>query len=422
MTAALLGGTVAAAFLGVPIYAILGGLALILFHAEQVPLSAVTIEMTRLTDMPSLTAIPLFTFAGYLLAESGAPQRSLDLAEAAFGWVPGGIAVAALVSCSLFTAFTGASGVTIIALGGIIYPLLLQKSYPKNFSLGLVTTSGSLGLLLPPSLPIILYALVAQVSLERLFAAALLPALLLIAALSAYAVWISARHDVKPTKFSWAALGAALRRSLWEIPLPIITIGGIYMGKFTASEAAAIMAFYALVAELFIYKDIRLSELPAIALKSQMLVGAILMVLGCAIGLTSYFIDAQAPARLFTFLNAHVSGRFWFLALLNAFLLVVNMVEIFSAIVLIVPIIVPVAMHYGIDPIHLGVLFLLNLEIGYLTPPMGLNLFLASRRFDLSLPTLYRASLPFWIILIALLAVVSYTPALSLWLPKLFHL
>lgn len=422
MTSALIAGTAVAALAGIPIYAILGGLALLLFHLEQVPLSAVTIELTRLTDMPSLTAIPLFTFAGYLLAESKAPQRTLALAEAAFGWIPGGIAIAALASCSLFTAFTGASGVTIIALGGIVYPLLLQKDYPKNFALGLVTTSGSLGLLLPPSLPIILYALVAQVSLERLFAAALLPALLLIAALSAYAVWISARHDVKATRFSWGALRSAFRLSLWEIPLPILAIGGIYMGKFTAAEAAAVMAFYSLVAEVFIYKDIKLSGLPAIALKSQMLVGAILLVLGCAIGLTSYFIDAQAPAKLFSFLNAHVSGKFWFLALLNAFLLVVNMVEIFSAIVLMVPIIVPVAMHYGIDPIHLGVLFLLNLEIGYLTPPMGLNLFLASRRFDLSLPTLYRASFPFWLILIALLAVVSYAPALSLWLPRLFHL
>ncbi len=406
------------ALIGTPVFALLGGLALFLFHAAAIDSSAVIIELSRLAAMPSLIAVPLFTFAGYVLAESQAPRRLVELSEALFGWMPGGVAIAALSACALFTAFTGASGVTIIALGGLIYPLLRRQHYPEGFSLGLVTTTGSLGLLFPPSLPIILYALVGKISVDKLFAASALPGILLILLLSAYAVAVAQRNGVQRIPFSATTLLAAMRRAAWELPLPFLIIGGIYSGTFTASEAAAVMAFYVLLVEVLVTRDLSLRDIPGVVVRSQMLVGAILIVLGTALGLTNYLIDAEVPGRLFSWLKAHMDRPWQFLALLNVFLLVVNMVEIFSAIVIVVPIIVPVALRYGVDPVHLGALFLLNLEIGYMTPPLGLNLFLASRRFEKPLPGLYRATMPFWLILLGALALVTYVPALSLWLPQ----
>jgi len=422
VTAVLLLGLAALTAAGTPVFALLGALALWLFHGAGIESTAVIIELARLASLPSLIAIPLFTFAGYVLADSGAPKRLVDLAEALFGWLPGGVAVAGLCACAMFTAFTGASGVTIIALGGLIFPLLRRQGYPEPFSLGLISTTGSLGLMFPPSLPIILYALVGKISVDKLFAAAFVPGVLLLAALSAYAVLVAKREGVKPSRFSWAAVRSAARAAAWEIPLPILVVGGIYGGLFTASEAAAVMAFYVLIVEIFVYRDVALGRLPEIARQSMILVGSILIVLGCALGLTNYLIDAEIPTRIFQFLHAHVQSPWGFLALLNVFLLVVNMVEIFSAIVIVVPIIAPVAAQYGIDPVHLGALFLLNLEIGYMTPPLGLNLFLASRRFDKPLPALYRAVLPFWILLLTALMVVTYCPGLSLWLPKLLRI
>lgn len=422
MNALCLAGFGVFALAGVPVFALLGALALWLFSGAGIDSSAVIIELARLASLPSLIAIPLFTFAGYVLAESGAPRRLVALAEALFGWLPGGVAVSGLCACALFTAFTGASGVTIIALGGLIFPLLRRQGYPEPFSLGLITTTGSLGLLFPPSLPIILYALVGKISVDKLFAAAAVPGLILLAALSAYAVFIAKKEGVKPIRFSSMTLKSAARDALWEIPLPFIIIGGIYGGLFTASEAAAVMAFYVAIVETLVYRDVPWSAMPEIARQSMMLVGSILIVLGCALGLTNYLIDAEIPGRIFAFLHEHITSRWGFLALLNVFLLIVNMVEIFSAIVIVVPIIVPVAIQYGIDPVHLGALFLLNLELGYMTPPLGLNLFLASRRFDKPLPALYRAVGPFWVLLLAALLLVTYCPALSLWLPGLLRI
>jgi tripartite ATP-independent transporter DctM subunit len=412
----------ALALLGAPIFALMGGLALWLFHAADISSTAVIIELYRLATLPALIAIPLFTFAGYVLAESGAPKRLVALAEALFGWLPGGVAMSALLATALFTAFTGASGVTIIALGGLIYPLLRRQGYPEGFSLGLVTTTGSLGLLFPPSLPIILYALVGKVSIDRLFAATAVPGLLLLVILGAYSMLVASRHGVPRVPFSWRAVRQAARAAAWEIPLPFLIIGGIYSGQFTASEAAAVMAFYVVAVEIFVYRDLGLRDLPRTVRRSMLLVGAILIVLGTAMGLTNYLIDAEVPAKLFGFLHVHLSSQWAFLAALNVFLLVVNMVEIFSAIIIVVPIIVPVAMQYGIDPIHLGALFLLNLEIGYMTPPLGLNLFLSNRRFNKRLPDLYRATLPFWAMLLVALALVTYLPRLSLWLPDLLRI
>ena len=402
------------AALGAPVFALIGCLALALFHAVGISSAAVMIEFFRLASLPALIAIPLFTFAGFLLAESKAPQRLLELAEACVGWLPGGLALGSLATCALFTAFTGASGVTIIALGGLLYPMLRKQGYPKRFTLGLLTTTGSLGLLFPPSLPIILYGLVAKVSIDRLFKAALLPGVMLLVILGAYALWTGRRAGIARHRFSLRRLAAAARAAAWEIPLPFLIVGGIYAGWFTASEAAAVMAFYVLVVETLVHRDLALKDLPRVIAHSMTLVGAILIVLGTALGLTNYLVDAEIPTRLFAWLHAYVGSKTVFLLGLNAFLLVVNMVEIFSAIIIVVPIIVPVAAQYGIDPIHLGVLFLLNLEIGYMTPPLGLNLFLSRNRFDAPLHTLYGAILPFWLLMLGALALVTYVPRLSL--------
>ena len=422
MTLLVLAALGALALIGTPIFALMGALALWLFHCEGIAPSAAIIALNRLAEMPSLIAVPLFTFAGYMLAESRSPRRMVALAEAALGWMPGGVAIGGLLACALFTAFTGASGVTIIALGGLIYPLLRRQGYPESFSMGLVTTTGSLGLLFPPSLPIILYALVSKVSVDKLFAASAVPGLLLLVALAAYSVIVARRNNVPRVPFSLRALGAAARAAIWELPLPFLIIGGIYGGRFTASEAAAVMCFYVFIVEALIYRDLSPRQIPGIIVRSMVLVGAILIVLGTALGLTDYMIDAEIPSRLFETLNTHIKTAWGFLALLNVFLLVVNMVEIFSAIIIVVPIIVPVAMRYHVDPVHLGALFLLNLELGYMTPPLGLNLFLSSRRFDRPLPDLYKATLPFWLVLLGALALVTYVPDISLWLPRLLKL
>lgn len=417
MTALLItAAVVALALAGVPVFALIAGGALLAFHQAGIDSSAVIVEMLRLAGMPSLIAIPLFTFAGFVLAESGTPVRMLNLGKALFGSLRPGLAVAALLATALFTAFTGASGVTIIALGGLLYPMLREQGYSEKFSLGLLTTTGSLGLLFPPSLPIILYGLVAGVSIDKLFAAGLLPGILLIAVLAVYAAWQGRKSGVQPVPFSWDELKKAAREAAWEIPLPFLVIGGIYGGWFTASEAATVMAAYVLLVESLVYREINIfRDVPRIIASSMMLVGAIFLVLGTALGLTNYLVDAEIPSRIFAWLHTYVSSKTLFLIVLNVFLLVVNMIEIFSAIIIVVPIITPVAAQYGIDPIHLGIIFLLNLEIGYMTPPLGLNLFLSSRRFNAPLPKLYAAVLPFWLMLLASLAIVTYVPSLSLW-------
>ena len=360
---------------------------------------------------PTLVAIPLFTFAGYALAESKAPTRMVNLARAFFGSFPGGLAVVSLVTCALFTAFTGASGVTIVALGGLLYPMLLNERYPEKFSLGLITTSGSLGLLFPPSLPIILYALITQDSIDKLFAAGIIPGILLVVSLSAYAVLQGKKWRVPRHPFTWAEAGRTLRAAAWEVPLPVIIIGGIYSGIFTATEAAAITAFYVLVVEVFIHRDLKLfTDIPRVMRDSMLLVGAILMIIGVAMGLTNYLIDQEVPQRLFELTQTFISSPVMFLVVLNLFLIVVGMMmDIFSAIIVVVPLITPIAASYGIDPVHLGIIFLANLEIGYLTPPVGLNLFISSLRFNKTVLTVTRATLPFiGILLIALLALAAW--------------
>jgi C4-dicarboxylate transporter, DctM subunit len=409
------------ALLGAPLFTIFGALALYLFYASGIDMSAVIIELYRLTDMPPLIAIPLFAFAGYMLAESKAPKRLVNLAQSTFGWAPGGLAIVVLATCAFFTAFTGASGVTIVALGGLLYPMLINEHYPEKFSLGLVTASGSIGLLFPPSLPIIVYGIVAEVSIDKLFVAGILPGFLLISIIAIYSVRTGIRSKVPRIPFTWSNVGTSLKEAAWEIPLPFIIIIGIYGGFVTATEAAAVTAFYVFVVEVFIYRDLKLfSDVPRVMKESMLLVGAIISILGVALGLTNYLIDQQVPQALFAFVQTRISSQVTFLLILNGFLIVVGMMmDIFSATFIVVPLILPIARAFNVDPVHLGIIFLTNLEIGYLTPPVGLNLFLSSLRFEKSVLHITKSVLMFMLLEFVALMAITYWPDLSLWLVRL---
>jgi tripartite ATP-independent transporter DctM subunit len=413
----------ALALLGTPLFIIIAASAMLGFYHAEVDLYVIAIEFFRLAEMPILLAIPLFTFAGYLLSESGAPARLVRVTQALLGWMHGGLAVVALVACALFTAFTGASGVTIVALGALLYPALTSAGYRENFSLGLITTSGSLGLLFAPSLPLILYGIIVQqlgvgrpLTVDELFLAGILPGLLMLAVLSAWSVW---SNRVQPLQsFSWQEARHALREALWELPLPFIVLGGIYSGYFAVSEAAAVTVMYVFIVEVFIYREITLARLPAVMRESMIMVGAILMILGVSLASTNYLIDAQIPSRLFEVVKANISDKLTFLILLNIFLLILGtMLDIFSALVIMVPLLLPIAVGYGIDPVHLGIIFLANMQIGYFTPPVGMNLFIASFRFNRSITQLYRSTLPFFFLLLLCVLIITYWPSLSLWLP-----
>jgi tripartite ATP-independent transporter DctM subunit len=405
------------ALFGMPLFAVLGSSALAAFNGAGIDISSVAVAMYTLAGSPLLVAIPLFTFAGYLFAHSRAPDRLVKLSRAVF---PGGLAVVALVSCAIFTAFTGASGVTIIAMGGLLLPALIKDGYHKRFNLGLLTASGSLGLLFPPSLPLILFGYVASVSIDQLFLAGLLPGIFLVAVLSAYGLYRGRKDGVPRDRWSLRGVVAGVRGAAWEVPLPFIILGGIYSGTFTVSEAAAITALYALVVEVFIYRDIPVRKLPGIVAESMTLVGGILVILACALGLTNYLIDAEVPMQILEWMQQYISSKYTFLLILNVFLLIVGcLMDIFSALIVVVPLIVPVAIGFGVDPVHLGIVFLTNLEIGYLTPPVGLNLFISSYRFNESVISLYAASIPFLLLLLGALLVITYVPAISLFLVRL---
>jgi len=410
------------ALLGTPLFIIIGSIVLLLNYLSGFDTVGIFIELYRMASSPTLIAIPLFTFAGYMLAESNTPKRIVNLSYAVFGSLPGGLAIVALCSCAFFTAFTGASGVTIIALGGLLYPVLMKDMYPERFSLGLLTSSGSLGLLFPPSMAIILYGMVSKTNIGHLFLAGLVPGILLIIMLSIYSIAKGKGRQVQPMTFSWRKLGTALKDSVWEIPMPFIIIIGIYGGKFTATEAAAVIAFYVMVVEVFIYRDIHLfKDIPRIIRESMILVGSILIILGFALALTDYLTIEEVPQRILEAMQQYVDSKVGFLIVLNIFLLIVGcLMDIFSAIFVVVPLILPIAQKFGIDPVHLGIIFLTNLEIGYSTPPVGLNLFIASFRFKQPIFRLYRAALPFLLILIIALLIITYIPALSMTLVNLF--
>jgi len=406
------------ALLGAPLFAVIAAGALVGFARGDVDPMVVAMEIYRIAETPVLVAIPLFTFAGYLLGESGASKRLVRLTNALFGWMPGGLAVVALMACALFTAFTGASGVTIVALGALLVPALAEAGYSEQFNLGLVTTSGSLGLLFAPSLPLILYGIVAEVRVDQMFIAGILPGVMMLVLLSLWSVRAGKRARERaetPRGFNASEAVAAVRAAIWEIPLPIIVLGGVYSGFFAVSEAAAVTAVYVFIVEIFIYREIPFRRLPEIMRESMVLVGGILIILGASLASTNYMIDAEVPMKLFDMVTAHISSKITFLILLNVFLLVLGtMLDIFSALVLIVPLVLPIAIGYGIDPIHLGIIFLANMQIGYCTPPVGMNLFIASYRFDKPIVLLYRAALPFLVILLICVLVITYWPGLSL--------
>ncbi len=409
------------AILRTPLFAIIAASAMLGFYSEDIDLAVVSIEIYRLAEMPILLAIPLFTFAGYLLGESQASTRLVNLTHYLLGWMPGGLAIVAIFTCALFTAFTGASGVTIIALGALLYPALKQAGYRENFNLGLLTSSGSLGLLFAPSLPLILFGVVAQqmdlgqpVGIDQLFLAGIFPGLLMLVMLSIYSMMQPRITRDKKTFEGKKAL-AALNAAKWEIPLPILVLGGIYGGYFAVSEAAAVTALYVLVVEVLVLREITFRQLPHIMRESMVLVGGIMIIIGASLASTNYMIDAEIPTRLFELIQQYIDDKLTFLILLNLFLLALGMMlDIFSAIVIIVPIILPIAVGYGIHPVHLGIIFLANMQLGYFTPPVGMNLFIASYRFEKPIMTLYRSTIPFFVILLIAVLIITYWPSLSL--------
>ena len=405
---------------GLPIFAGIMGAAMLGLHANSVDFSAITIEIFRLANAPVLLAIPLFTFAGYLLSEGQTSTRLVRFSRSLFGWLPGGLGVVVLVSSAFFTAITGATGVTIIALGGLLLPALLSEKYNERFSLGLVTSSGSLGLLFPPSLPIILYGFVSGVSIEKLFMAGLLPGLLIVGALCLFSIFMGRKWKLETPPFSVSEFFLALKEAAWEIPIPFLILAGIYSGFCTATEAAALTVVYVLFLKTIVFRELSLlNDVPGIMLASMKMVGGIMIVLGAALGFTNYLVDAFVPMKLFEFMKGMIESKLAFLLVLNLFLLLVGcMMDIFSAILVVVPLIIPLADKFNVDPVHLGVIFLANLGIGYNTPPIGLNLFIASTRFEQPIVDLYRATVPFLLILLLTLALITYWPSLSLYLTK----
>ena len=426
MTTAVVLLLILAAILGAPLFAVFGASSMLLFHA--LPDTSITgatndVFSEKFSDSPLLVTIPLFTFAGYLMAESGTLQRLVRLSRAWLGWMPGGLAVVCLLASAFFTTFTGGSGITIVAIGGLLLPALISENYEENFSLGLVTTGGSLGLLFPPSVPMILYGVVAGITIEKLFLAGIIPGILTVAALTIYSSITSIKVKLPRTQFNWRNALRSFWEAKWEVLLPVVLLGGMYSGLLRIHEAAAFTAIYTLIIEVWIYRDVSFTkDLTRVIRDSMTLVGAILIILSTAIGLTAYLIQARVPMAILDAIGAYITSPMMFLIALNVFLIIVGMLmDIFSAIVVVVPLLTPIATQFGVNPYHLGIIFLLNLEIGYLTPPVGLNLFISSFRFKKSVIQIYKAVLPCIGILGISLIIVTYVPALSTWLPSLLQ-
>lgn len=407
-----LAALIAAAAMGAPIFTVIGGAALLLFLGADVPVASVPVETYRIVTSSAIPAIPLFTLTGYLLAETRAGERLVRLFRALFGWLPGGLPIAVTMVCAFFTTFTGASGATILALGGLLLPVLVQNRYPERFSLGLLTATGSIGLLFPPSLAVILYAVVAQVPIPDMFLAGIVPGAIMVGAVCAYGIWKGIAGDVPRARFDGVEALAAIREAKWEIALPVIVLVGLFNGYTTLVESAAVTVAYTLAVGLFIQRDLDFRKgLPEGIGKCVALIGGVFTILGVAMGLTNYMVDAEIPMRAADWVEANVGSKLVFLLALNVFLLVVGcLMDIFSAIAVAAPLILPVAAVFGIDPLHLGVIFLANLELGYLTPPVGMNLFLSAYRFEKPVVEIWRAGLPFLLILALVVLLVTYVP------------
>ncbi len=408
------------ALLGVPMFAVFGALAMIAYQSSGMDFSIVIGELTRLTGMPMLQALPMFALAGYVLAGSRASERLLRITRAAFGWMPGGLAMVCIVTCTFLTAFTGASGVTIVALGGLLMPALLKDGYREKAALGLVTSGGNMGVLFAPSLPLILYAIIAQpvsaeVTIDALFRAGVLPGLLAVGVLCGYGIWAGLHAKIPRRPFALRELGSALMDAKWEIPLPFVVLGAIYGGWLVASEAAVITAAYVLIVEVFIYREMPVRKLAGIIRDTVVLVGGVLLILGMGMAITNFLIDQEVPQLILDWVGARIQNPVAFLIALNLFLLVVGCImDIYTATVVIVPLLAPLAVQYGIHPVHLAVVFLANLAIGYSTPPVGMNLFIAAMRLNKPLMKLAAASLVLMGLMLGILLLITYWPALSL--------
>ena len=403
-------------YVGAPIFIGLGGLAILFFWRDFTPISAIPAETYRIVVSPTLPTIPLFTFAGYLLAESNASIRLVNLFRSAFGWIPGGTPILLVLLCGFFTALTGGSGVTILALGGLFMPILIKEGYSKLFSLGLITVAGSLGLLFPPSLPLIIYGVTAGVSIKAVFLAGIVPGLVRLSMIGGWAIWQGKIQSVKKYPLSFKELKTSLWNAKWEAAIPLFIFFGIFGGYATLVETAAMTAIYIFIVEVLIHKDIKWSNLYKITLDCASLIGGVLIILGVAMGLTSYLVDAQIPMHLLEWVKSTISSKLVFLLILNIFLLAVGcMMDIFSAIIIVVPLITPLGVYFGIDPVHLAIIFIANLELGFLTPPVGMNLFLSAYRFEEDMPTIYKSTLPFFIVMLISVLVITYIPFLSTW-------
>ena len=393
----------------------LGGAAALFFWADFIPISAIPTETYRIVVSPTLPTIPLFTLAGYLLAESKASERLVNVFRALFGWIPGGTPIIIVVLCAFFTALTGGSGVTILALGGLLLPLLLKEGYSRSFSLGLITVSGSLGLLFPPSLPAIIYGVTAGVSVKDIFIAGLIPGILLLVMMSVWSLYQGKKERIAPKPFNFKKSVKACIDTKWELVIPVLILFGVFGGFTTLVETAALTVVYIFLVEVYLYKDIQLRELPRIVIDCATLIGGVLIILGVAMGLTSYLIDAQIPILILTWAKSTIASKYAFLLMLNVFLLLVGcLMDIFSAIIVIVPLIAPLGVYFGIDPVHLAIIFIANLELGFLTPPVGMNLFLAAYRFDEDMPKIYQATLPFFLVRLLAVGLITYIPVLTL--------
>ena len=403
-----------AAILGAPLFVVIGGLAILLFSQAGGTLSVIPNEAYSMLISPSIPAIPLFTLAGFILSESGAGKRLVRLFRAFFGWLPGGLAIATVIVCAFFTTFTGASGVTILALGALLSYVLIQNGSQTKFTHGLVTASGSIGLLFPPSLPIILYGVVSQTNIKHMFLGGIIPGVIMVVALSAMGIISAVRNKLETTPFRVREAIEAIRDSIGELLLPLIIIVGYFTGWITIVEAGAVAVLYTIVIEVMLHRDIKIRDLPKTALKAVPIIGGVLIILTVARGLSYYIVDAEVPFKMSMWVQQYISSKYVFLILLNIALLITGcMMDIFSAIVVVAPLIIPLGEIFGIHPVHLGVIFLANLELGYLTPPVGLNLFLASYRFGEPLAKVYKNVIPFFIVLLVTVLLITYVPWFS---------
>ena len=400
---------------GAPIFVGLGGAAILFFWADYTPISAIPTETYRIVVSPTLPTIPLFTLAGYLLAESKASERLVKVFKELFGWIPGGTPVVIVILCGFFTALTGGSGVTILALGGILLPLLIKEGYSRSFSIGLITVSGSLGLLFPPSLPAIIYGVTAGVSVKSIFIAGLIPGIILLVMMSIWAIIQGKKEKIPSKPFNIKKAFQVCLKTKWELAIPFLILFGVFGGFTTLVETAALTVSYIFFVEVYVYNDIDLKTLPRIIIDCATLIGGVLIILGVAMGLTSYLIDAQIPILILSWAKGALASKYSFLLMLNIFLLLVGcLMDIFSAIIVIVPLIAPLGVYFGVDPVHLAIIFIANLELGFLTPPVGMNLFLAAYRFDEDMPKIYQATLPFFLVRLLAVGLITYIPVLTL--------